>query len=97
MARVCAEFHTVLSSNNSTTGGEKRIPPASLVRVDTGKSPSALPSLTLPEPKLLAATQPSRDLFMMNPSGRQNRPHDAYQAHWTGHVFAFPQALRGPA
>lgn len=70
-----------------------KVPTNSLVRVDTGKVPLWLEPLTAIEAKLLAPCRASRDMYLMKPSGsRQDRPNDAYQTKWTGHVLAYPQA-----
>jgi hypothetical protein len=68
------------------------VPKNSLVRVDTGKVPDDLPPLTALEAKLLAPYRYSRDMYLMKPKGRQDRPNDAYQRAWTRHVFVYPQA-----
>jgi len=71
---------------------QARVPANALVRVATGPPVDDMPPLTLLEAKLLAAYRPSHDIFLMKPPGRQDRPNDAYQAKWTGHVTSYPQA-----
>lgn len=91
MAKVCPECWRDLSHRNGSVAAPK-VPKNSLVRVDTGKVPAHLQLLTAIEAKLVAPYRYSRDLYLMKPEGRQDRPNAAYQKCWTGHVLAYPQA-----
>ena len=95
IAKVCPECWRDLSRTTGR-GGQKKgapvVPKNSLVRVDTGKVPSHLPALTALEAKFISALWSSREVYLMKPEGRQDRPNDCYQKSWKGHVLAFPQA-----
>ena len=92
MAKVCPECWGDLSRKDKRGNPIPAVPKNSLVRVDTGKVPAHLPPLTAIEAKLLAPYRYSRDLYLMKPKGPQDRPNEAYQRAWTGHVLAYPQA-----
>jgi hypothetical protein len=92
MAKVCPECWGDLSRKDKRGNPTPAVPKNSLVRVDTGKVPAHLPPLTAIEAKLLAPYRYSRDLYLMKPKGPQDRPNEAYQRAWTGHVLAYPQA-----
>lgn len=91
MAKVCPDCWCELTRNNKGQPAPAVLK-NSLVCVDTGKVPTHLLPLTAVEAKLLAPYRYSRDMFLMKPKGRQNRPNEAYQRAWTGHVLAYPQA-----
>jgi hypothetical protein len=59
--------------------------------VDPGKLGN-LPALTYVEAMLLAPLKVSRSMLFLRPEGRQDRPTEAYQGFWSGHVIALPQA-----
>lgn len=93
MAKVCPECWHDLSRKGKHGQATPVVPKNSLVRVDTGKVPEHLSSLTAMEAKLLAPFRCSRDVYLMKAEGnRQDRPNEAYQACWKGHVVAWPAA-----
>lgn len=91
IAKVCPECWRDLAR---TVKGRAApvVPKHSLVRVDTGKVPAHLSSMTAVEARIVAPLRANKYAMLMKPSGRQNRPNDAYQSAWTGHVFVYPQA-----
>jgi hypothetical protein len=91
MAKVCPDCWRDLSRQCNHHPAPV-VPKNSLVRVDAGKVPAHLPPLTALEAKLLAPYRYSKDMYLMKPKGRQDRPNDAYQGGWTSHVFVYPQA-----
>lgn len=91
VAKVCLPCWNALQPPPHSRA-KPRVPMESLVRVDTGPMPAGLPKLTHLESKLLAAFRPSHDMFLLKPKGRLDRPPDACQAKWVGHVYAFPQS-----
>ena len=65
----------------------KKVPMASLVRVDTGSIPDDLLPLTIMEEQLLGLGRACRYIFVMRPRGSDS---DMQQWCFRGHVIAFP-------
>ena len=83
--RVCKGCHTALSGN--------RVPPNSLVRVDTGPWPEdgqgRLPEVTVVEELLLSSVTPLRRIMIMRPASGRCDPLSC-KKQLTGHVVVVP-------
>jgi hypothetical protein len=91
VAKICPECWRDLTRNVKGRPAPV-VPKNSLVRVDAGKVPAHLRQLTGAEARIIAPYRYSRDMYLMKGSGPQDRPNDAIQRCWRGHVVSYPQS-----